>query len=138
MEPPETWLPFDVNDRRTYPQLYERTRVLFADGHTTIGDFLQLLSHARVEKKAPIVGWRYIGKVMSMSCCLEYLRLHKLYVQALRRWSEANLIKDDGECFAADEKRELAFSEISRHRRTCPQCVTAAMEQPRPGGATSS
>ena len=138
MEPPEAWLPFDVNDRRTYPRLCEPTEVLYADGCTTIGDFLLLLSHARVEKKAPIVAWQYIGKVLTMSFCLEYLRLHKVYVQALRRWSEASLMNDGGECSAADEKREVAFSEIARHRRTCRQCATTAMEQPRGREATRS
>jgi len=125
------WFPFDVNDRRTYPQLLAPAQVLFADGQTSIGDFLRLLSRVRLQKKPPIVRWRYIGKVLDMSCCVEYLRLHQLYVQALRRWSEAMLINDGSECDAAEEERDSGFRNISRHRQTCPQCALEMMKQPK-------
>jgi hypothetical protein len=56
--------PFDVGDRHTYPRVCAPTEVLYADGQTRIGDFLRLVSRARVGKIAPIVRWRYIGKVV--------------------------------------------------------------------------
>jgi hypothetical protein len=65
-----------------------------------------------------------------MSCCLEYLRLHQIYVQALRRWSEALLSGDEREYDAAGEDRDREFLNISRHRQTCPRCVLKVMEQP--------
>jgi hypothetical protein len=63
MEPPDGWYSFDVGDPGTYPQLFAPTQVLYANGQTKVGDFLRLVSRTRVEKIAPIVRWRYIGKV---------------------------------------------------------------------------
>jgi hypothetical protein len=64
MDPPDGWFPFDVGDRRTYPHICAPTEVLYANGQTKTGDFLRLVSRARVEKIAPVVRWRYVGKVL--------------------------------------------------------------------------
>jgi hypothetical protein len=58
-----------------------------------------------------------------MSNCIEYLDLHQTYVEALRRWSAASLIKDERGCQVAEKERDLGFRNVSRHRETCSQCA---------------
>jgi hypothetical protein len=66
-----------------------------------------------------------------MSNCLEYLNLHQTYVEALRRWSAASVIKDARECYVAEKARDLGFRNVSRHRETCSQCAMNVTGQPK-------
>jgi hypothetical protein len=57
-----------------------------------------------------------------MSACVEYLRLHHLYVQSLRHWGETTLAPERKEIELAQKQRDLAFAQLSRHREVCRQC----------------
>lgn len=45
---PSDWHTFNAGIRETYPKLAATVQVQYADGGNAEGDFLKLLSHARV------------------------------------------------------------------------------------------
>jgi hypothetical protein len=66
-----------------------------------------------------------------MSKCPEYFDLHESYVEALRKWSEACLLKGEPECQASGEVRDLAFRKVSHHWETCARCNKEAPKGPK-------
>ena len=56
-----------------------------------------------------------------MSNCLEYMRLHQLYADALRSWVHATRsgTADDKE---AQQERDATFRALSDHKANCGRC----------------
>jgi hypothetical protein len=54
------WHHFDPGDRSTYPKVNSPIQVKDAIGARFQGDFLKLVSDARLLLKPKITGWRYI------------------------------------------------------------------------------
>ena len=54
------WHTFNADIRETYPRITATVQVRYANGGTSEGDFLKLLSHVRVLHEPPITDWRYI------------------------------------------------------------------------------
>ena len=57
-----------------------------------------------------------------MSDCPEYLRLHQLYIHALRQWEKANALRGVRDLDSAEEERVESFRTLCHHKEYCQRC----------------
>jgi hypothetical protein len=61
-----------------------------------------------------------------MSNCLDYMRLHQRYADALRSWIQATRSSGTAEGKEAQEERDATFRALSDHQANCRRCENKA------------
>lgn len=57
-----------------------------------------------------------------MSDCPEYVRLHQLYMHALRQWDRVTALQGIIDLESAEEERVESFRNLCHHKEHCKLC----------------